>query len=321
MRIAILGAGLAGLATAWHLLQQGGEVTLFDHKGIAGEASGIATGLAHPFPGKKALRSWQTAEGMRETEALVRVAETALGRPVMAPQGIFRPAISPQQKSDFALRAEEDVEAEWKEIAWPHPLSGLWIPNGMTLYPRLYCGGLWRACEQRGATLIRESIVQIDALTGFPHIVIATGSSTLCFPACQSLPLKTNWGQTLLCRWPEPLPFSLVSQGHITPTEHPDLCLVGSTYEHTPFPDPNIAKGLLQQVARFYPPAASFEIVEIRAGKRCAPRTGYRPLCTAVAKNLWVFTGLGSRGLLYHAWLGKMLATLISRRENPIITG
>ncbi|HRD55095.1 MAG TPA: FAD-dependent oxidoreductase, partial [Parachlamydiaceae bacterium] len=49
MKIAIIGAGFAGLATAWHLLQHQDkiplEVTIFDSSGFGGGASGIAAGL------------------------------------------------------------------------------------------------------------------------------------------------------------------------------------------------------------------------------------------------------------------------------------
>lgn len=51
MNIAIIGAGFSGLALAYFLLQSSAHVTLFDAVGIGGGASGIATGLLHPYPG------------------------------------------------------------------------------------------------------------------------------------------------------------------------------------------------------------------------------------------------------------------------------
>ena len=161
MKIAIIGAGLAGLSVCWHLCQFPSlQPTLFDPKGIGGGASGISTGLLHPFPGRRALRSWASAEGMQATRELIAISEKAMGRPVAEASGIFRPAITLQQKTDFSARAKEDGEAVWQEHHTFGPVfgPGLWIPDGITLYSRLYLQGLWAACETLGATFIQESI-------------------------------------------------------------------------------------------------------------------------------------------------------------------
>lgn len=257
---------------------------------------------------------------MDATRELVRVAEQALGCPVAAPKGIFRPAITEQQRADFDVRAANDPSAVWKEISLPGmpPTQGLWIESGMTIYSRLYLQGLWLACEKRGAKLVKTRVQNLSQLEDFDQVVLATGFETSTFD--NSFPLKATLGQTLLCRWKEPLPFSLVSQGHITPTEDPALCQVGSTYEHTSEPDPQLARQLLEKAALFYPPALNFEILEVRTGVRVTQREGYRPLVAKIAPKVWVFTGLGSRGMLYHAWLGASLAEgLISREERLII--
>ena len=313
MRVACLGAGLAGLSVVWHLIERGIETVLFDPLGIGKGASGVSTGLLHPFAVKKALRSWGASEGMARTRELLRIAEEALGRPVAAPKGIFRPAITEQQKKDFLLRAESDPEAEWREISLPGmSASGLWIPEGICIYSRLYLEGLWQACRKRGAILAEKTYSPAD----FDLSVLAAGHETLRFEGCADLPLKTVIGQTLLCRSEEPLPFSLVSQGHITPTEDPSLCQVGSTYEHTEAPDPEKALELIDKVSLFYPPAKNFEIVEIRSGVRIAPKEGYLPIAAKVSPSTWVFTGLGSRGMLYHALLGQAIAASIVEKRG-----
>jgi glycine/D-amino acid oxidase-like deaminating enzyme len=244
---------------------------------------------------------------MEATRALLAVSEKALGRPVASRDGIFRPALSLQQKKDFALRAEKDPEAVWQE----HPIfgPGIWIPRGMTVYSRLYLEGLWKACQPLGAGFLQESIVSLEDLGAFDRIVLTAGFETLKF--APHLPLEVTKGQTLLCRWPEKLPCSVVSQGHITLTEDPSLCQIGSTYEHgftTLAPDKIAISELLGKAARIYPPASEYEVVEVRAGARIARPKGYRPILERLNAKTWVFTGLGSRGLLYHAWLGKDLA-------------
>ncbi len=100
-KIAIIGAGFAGVAAAYHLMlrcaeglddspaaptatadalptsrRRPVEVHLFDEKGIAGGASGVAAGLLHPYtPRGKII--WRGVEGVAATLALVAAAEDA----------------------------------------------------------------------------------------------------------------------------------------------------------------------------------------------------------------------------------------------------
>ena len=62
MNVAVVGAGIAGLAVTWHLLNIGAQVTVFES--VEG-ASYASTGLLHPYPGKKALKTHLADEGMQ----------------------------------------------------------------------------------------------------------------------------------------------------------------------------------------------------------------------------------------------------------------
>jgi glycine/D-amino acid oxidase-like deaminating enzyme len=318
MKIAIIGSGLAGLSTCWHALCLGWDVTLFDPKGVGGGASGVSTGLLHPFPGKSALRSWNGSLGLKATEKLLQVAEKALGRSVAERTGIFRPAFTEEQKKDYSLRAKVDPEVDWQEGTALG--SGIWIPQGITVYSRLYLQGLWKACSK--ATLHLEKITSLKELGDYDQIVIATGPETPQFEECKNIPFKVTKGQSLICRWPQRLAFSLDSLGHISPTEDETLCQIGSTYERAfqnSDPDPIKALELKEKIALFYPPAREFEVVDVRAGVRISPFHGYIPVVKKLNSNTWVFTGLGSRGLLYHALLGEALITAISSRKDFIV--
>ena len=127
-------------------------------------------------------------------------------------------------------------------------------------------------------------------------------------------PLEVTIGQALLCRWPKKLPFALASQGHITPTEDPSLCMIGSTYERGE-PSSQAIEELRKKIERFYPPAMDFEVIEVRLGKRISRPKGYRPVVEQMDRKTWVFTGLGSRGLLYHALFGKKVSLEIIPRS------
>jgi glycine/D-amino acid oxidase-like deaminating enzyme len=292
VRVAVVGAGIAGLAVVWHLLQKGCDVAVFDR---GDGASSVSTGLLHPFPGKEAVRGWRADEGMAATKELLQVASRE--RPVFVENGILRFAVTDRQREEFPERSTKWVPEAVDTAA-------MWIPDGITVFSRLYLEGLWKACK---GVKREQGTVSLEELDGYDRVVLAAGADTMRFAVCKDLPLKRTIGQSLICRWPEKIPISLLSQGHITPTEDPELCQVGSTYEHTPEPDPKKALALLDKCALFYPPAKNFEVVEIRSGVRISPKVGYRPLVAQVAPKIWVFTGLGSRGLLYHALLAKEL--------------
>jgi glycine/D-amino acid oxidase-like deaminating enzyme len=237
---------------------------------------------------------------MRAALELLQVASSE--RPVFEPSGLLRLAITDQQKAAFRERSCD-------YLPQATPLPAMWTSEGITVYSRLYLEGLWKACSKAHRV---DRSVSLPELENFDAIVLASGADTLQFEECRHLPLKRTIGQSLICRWPERLPFALLGLGHIVPTEDAALCQVGSTYEHTAQPDPQQALQLLDKCARFYPPAKEFEIVEIRSGVRMSPKLGSQPLVAKVAPKIWVFSGLGSRGLLYHALLAKELAQEIN---------
>ncbi|MCI5052703.1 MAG: FAD-dependent oxidoreductase [Simkaniaceae bacterium] len=85
MRVAVIGAGLCGLAVSYFL---DAEVTVFDRIGVGGGASGVAAGLLHPCPGKEGKRSLYADEAMEQARELLKVAEDAYGAPVADCSGI-----------------------------------------------------------------------------------------------------------------------------------------------------------------------------------------------------------------------------------------
>lgn len=292
MRVAVVGAGLAGLATVFHLLENGFEVSLFFHQEGASFAS---TGLLHKAPGKKAIPTPFAEEGMRETEKLlekVDAMETCFDR-----RGILRIAVDEEQKK--RLGGER-----------------VWIQDGKTVFSKRYLKGLKKLCQK--AEMIDREIHSIQELDGFDVIILTVGEKIFDFT---ELALKKNIGQALICRVKEPLEMSILSKGHISVTEDPEICLVGSTYEHGAFADSKKAKDLLSQVSYFYPKAKEFTILDILQGVRVAPKIGALPLIKEIQENVWVFTGLGSRGLIYHSLLAKRLVSqIISKGSCKVLS-
>ena len=60
-RVAVVGAGMVGLATAWFLQERGVEVTVIDREGVAagsswGNAGWLTPGIATPLPEPAVLK-------------------------------------------------------------------------------------------------------------------------------------------------------------------------------------------------------------------------------------------------------------------------
>ncbi|MBI3900585.1 MAG: FAD-dependent oxidoreductase [Chlamydiia bacterium] len=316
MRIAIVGAGMAGLALCRIFSKRKEiEVTLFDAKGIGLGASGVSTGLLHPFPGKHANLSRDGEAAFLESLQFLEDVETESGKKVHQRCGIFRPAIREEQKRDFMKNQIEGLSC-WKEdVLFGSGLgSGLWIPKGTVVFMRSYLLALWDLVQKEGVKFQQKNITSLSELSLFDHVIVTAGYETQNIAECKKLHLSKIKGQALLCRTTQPLSFALASHGHISPTEDPQLVLVGSTYERnfsSPDPDPVVALQLLQQVASFYQEALHFEVIQVLSGVRISHPNRHQPIVEKIGKNGIVFTGLGSRGLLYHVFFAKKVAEMI----------
>ncbi|MCH9625863.1 MAG: tRNA 5-methylaminomethyl-2-thiouridine biosynthesis bifunctional protein MnmC [Chlamydiales bacterium] len=327
MRVAILGAGFAGLSVSWFLLHYTSgtiKIDLYDPLPIGSGVSGLSSGLLHPYVGKKAKRSWAATRCMNETHRLLTEASQALNHPLILSKGILRPALSSQQIKDFQIVAKENSDTEWWDaqtcltkipgLHIPAEGGGLFIRDGLTVDTQKYLEGLWRACALLGTQHYQTMQVPAEKLMAYDRILVALGPSTKNFPNLQDLPITPVKGQILELKWPsnlQPPPHSLISQKYLVMDREQKKCFVGATYEHdftSPEPDESIARAqILPKIYEYYPALQGAEILGCYAGFRAKPKTNL-PLVGMLNEKVYFFTGLGSRGLLYHAWVGKHVA-------------
>jgi glycine/D-amino acid oxidase-like deaminating enzyme len=282
-RIAIIGAGFAGLAAAYYL-SENFQVFIYDKKGIGGGASGISSGLLHPYPGEKGRRSWHAKEALEEAKELLKIAEGQVGKPVAEYGGIFR--------KGECINPGEDVELL--------PDGSYFIKSGITVFPELYLEGLWKACEKRGVQLVLQNVGSLDELKEFDHIVIAAGAGIRNFPECSHLKINFVKGQVLTVE--KTIERSVSSKRYFAVTADPNICHLGATYERdftSEAPCKEKAVALLEPEPK---------VLECRAGIRVTNPAHYFPIVEQINLKAWAVTALGSRGLLYHAYLGKKIS-------------
>ena len=317
MRIAIIGAGLAGLASCYHLqkkLSSKASITIFDQNGIGGGASAVAAGLLHPFGGQKAKLGEKGHEGMAATEELLQQVPTSATQ-----CGILRIPESLEQKKLFQKSADENEGAQWVEQEnSPAERSGLWIPSGWVVSTKEYLQAIWLICEKNGAKLKKIKVDSIEELHSYEIIIIAAGAGIFHFPECENLPLRGLKGQLLQFKWPSnlpPLSCALTGPGYLAMDIGNQSCTFGATFErefaHSETDLETAKKILLPKAASLIPELKHAEILDCQAGIRVTSK--YRkPMVGQLQEKVFFFTGLGSKGLLYHALYAKKLINQIA---------
>lgn len=291
MHCAIIGCGLAGLSTGYFLKNKGIKLTFFDKVGLGGGASKVASGLMHPYVGKKGLRSKFATEALEVSQMLIDQAEKALGEKVALRNGIFR----------------HNWEGEFEDVKKIN--GGSLIQSGITVFIDHYLQGLWKCLKSE---LIIDEVSLTTDFSKYDRVIFALGGgfSNLAL----DLPLQFVKGQILTVKSDKKWERSVIGSGHISPLRNGNY-QIGSTYEHhfrDDKADIDIAKSYLEpKVKTFLPPLSTFEIIECKAGIRVAVKGSYIPLVKKINERMFIFTGLGSRGLLYHGLYGRHLANLI----------
>lgn len=325
----VVGAGLAGACAAAVLVRHG-PVVVLEAVGPAAGASGAAAGLVHPFTGRRAHRAWRAAEARA---ALDRAAERA-GVPIVV-SGVLRPATTPRQADDFAHAADLfPSEATWTEAAtdlWPGvaaPLGALWIPDGGHVDVAALVRGLLAAAQRDGADLRTDrltdwfedragSVIAVadrDSVAA-ERLVLCPGHGIAALPRLAGRPFGHVRGQTVTLDVHLAAGFPAVAGGvYIVPT--PRGTVVGATFEHTFThldPDPATSIALRDRAARLVPVLAEADILDARVGVRVTVPASVSPerlpVLERLSERVWLFTGLGSRGLLTAPLLAETLVS------------
>lgn len=334
MKIAVLGAGFAGLSVTYHLLRYRmgrAAIDLYDPEPIGQGPSGISLGLFNPYAGKRAKRGWKADSCIFDLHRLLTVSSQAISQPLILSKGILRPAFTDERIEYYQTLPQEDPNLEWwpsekcmktlQGLTLPEKGGGLYIKEGLTIHVPHYLEGLFRACVNLGAIYKQSFALSKQVLENYDKVIVCLGANSIGFKELKHLPMTPVKGQILTLKWPShvpPLAMSLVGEKQIVMNPGYDSCSIGSTYEHD-FQDLKAHKEyvyqeLMPKILPFFPSLADAEVLGCRSGVRASSRSRF-PLLGRIADHFWFFTGLGSKGLLQHAWLGKRLARAILEND------
>ena len=332
----ILGAGIAGLSMADALNEKGFSVCVIEKSTIAAGASGTPGGLVNPATGRRGTKTWKAEECHAAIEESLEKASSFTEHPFYRKNGVLRPALL--KKMARKMRDQYDkttwVEGwcQWKteeEIKEMHPGincvdGGLWLPHGLTVDVGAYLQALGKYLRQQGVKIFTQTDPSVQTEgdhwkieTGDQSIIStnllhATGYETIHSTYWNHLPLHPIKGQVGLFEAPEELmsfDHSISSLGYIARLDDSNRFIQGSTYDHDfddVIPNEEGLDYLRGRMKRTLPQLEEHaKLIQQWAGVR-ASTPNYKPILGRHPKhnNLHVFTGLGSKGLMY----GKFLA-------------
>ncbi len=343
----IVGAGLAGVCAALHLSSRE-RILLLEAGDAPRGASSIAAGLVNPFMGRKGRPVWRYREAL---DALAETLELAHASDCMDASGLFRPATDDEQ-ADYFLHAAEtsagcrflrvnEVADRWSSVR--APLGGLLVTLGGAVntpsFLRTAIGHLQRrgvefssSCRVR--TVMQEDdkvAVRIDGdeTLHAKQAILAVGAGLSDIEGIPPLNLHYVKGQTVIVDRAD-TPYAkadvphLAGRGYVVAGK--SHFTIGSSYQHeyaNLTPDPHASREILHRARTMLPHLAAGSHIKEGAGVRVNVPGTRLPMIGPLpgASRIWVFTGLGSKGLLMAALIAAELPRYLDKPERiPVQT-
>ena len=307
MKLAIVGAGFCGVYAAFLASKESNiEITLFDAKGIAAGASGVAAGLIHPFAGRRANKSREADQAFPLVKELIQ----EIAPHSILHNGIVRPCIDQQQRNDFFRCADTHPSVEWWEqdkvldhFPFLQPIPGIFIKDGLAIDSQIYLKALIKGSHFH---FVRQAIQSLDELQGFDYILLCIGPGHPLLKELMPFPHSRVKGQCLRFHYPKSLPalpYALSAKAYFVQQKEQEICTVGATFEHhyeDEEPSVEIAKQYLKQrIEEVMPYLLSQPLLSTEAAVRCTLPHRH-PELRAINAHTHLLWGFGSKGLLYH---------------------
>jgi glycine oxidase len=351
--VVIIGAGLAGLSVAVALSDLGLNIIVIDKGSIGSGSSGVPLGLINPAAAKQANLSWNARSCIAAISDLLERARPYSSREFFKKTGVLRPSVDAATLEAFSTTLKRHSYpngwARWMdkdEVDKFHPNmihagGALWVNESYTVDSTEYLKALHVLLLANGVTFMMNTETQTKTwdpddekwgleladgrIVWASHVINATGSSILDDPNWNWLPANLIKGQMATYRSTEQLTWShaISGRGYVAHLNGYDW-VIGSTFEHKyddAEPDEPGLQYLEQKVDLMLPELRMKSELHMQwAGVRVGtpnrlPIIGSHPKLP----GQWVFSGMGSKGLLYSAYLGQLLAEkMVNGADLPI---
>lgn len=340
LHIGILGGGLAGSFLAARLLDEGCRVTLMDDEDPAG-ASQVAAGLFNVITGRFGAKTWMAETLLADLFSFFEKEPYSILRSHLHTIPIYRPFKEPAEFNKWTGRVHEPAYASLvrlqEEPILPdqvhNALGGIWIESCGWLHTQEFLSHLKQLLVdkkgmQRLSTRVPYEHIDPHACTvhgeggqiEFDYLVYCEGYQGYQNPFFSEVRLIPNKGELLLLSIPSlQVSFAISRKVYLIPYGEQRF-LVGSTYQNSfdalePTPEGRKAIEELLRKAISTP----FSVIDHYAGVR--PTTpNRRPILGRHPHypKLFMFNGLGTKGVLQAPHFSSLLADIIIGKEVEI---
>ncbi|MEH7074639.1 NAD(P)/FAD-dependent oxidoreductase [Neobacillus drentensis] len=356
--IIVIGAGILGASTAYHLALEGAEVTLVDRMD-QGQATDAAAGIVCPWLSQRRNKAWyQLAKGgARYYPELIAHLETdgenETGYRKVGAISLHMDKNKLEQMAERALRRREDAPeigevtilspVETKQLFPPlsEEFGSVHVSGGARINGRAIRELLIRASIKKGITYLNGNAslviernkaigIKLEEKILFADQVIVTAgawANELLQPLSVHFLVKPQKAQIIHLQLPETntsqWPVVIPPLNHYILTFSNGRVVVGSTHENEAGFDTSVtASGIneiLSKALEVAPGLAASTYLETRVGFR--PFTpGFLPVFGALPgyQGIYLANGLGASGLTSGPYLGKELAKLVLGKPTEI---
>ncbi|HEV7229566.1 tRNA (5-methylaminomethyl-2-thiouridine)(34)-methyltransferase MnmD [Brevundimonas sp.] len=332
-RIAVVGAGIAGQATARALLALGAQPVLIDGEAPGAGASGFPAALVTPRldvgdPGLAAL----FAQALERAAGLYDVIPGAV-----TARGVTQLEQTARDAARFRRIAEQTV--------WPHgamrrlDASGASEALGETVGmggleirgARVVAPAVIREAWMRGVEVLKAAVGGIDATPSGVRLIDAGGATIL---EAEAVILTAGWGTAVLAPelglrpvrgqadWAEGVAAPAAAWGgYVVPTD--GGALFGATHDRDRIDvvsDPaDMRRNLATLASRLPTLARRVKASKLKSRAAIRATTPDRlPLAGRLGDRTWVIGGLGSRGFALAPLLAEHVAAQIMAAPSPL---
>jgi glycine oxidase len=343
--VAVVGAGIVGLACACAAARRGMSVLVVDRDEPGSGASGVAAGMLAPVTeavfGEEALLRLNLEAARRWPAFAARLAESSGVDIAYRESGTLMVAADPDDVEELRrvhdFQCSHGLDAEWlsgrrcrerEPGLSPRVRGGIAAPDH-SVDPRAVVRALEAACDEVVLAEARSVEIEDGTVAGLQLeggrvqarcVVIAAGSWSGALDLPDAPPIRPVKGQILRLRGAAPAEGIVrTPRCYVVPRENGEV-VVGATVEERGFDTRVTADGvyrLLEAAWEVLPDVGELELVEARAGLRPAtPDNGPVVGRGSVEGLIWA-TGHYRSGILQAPITGDAVAALIAGEEPP----
>lgn len=302
--IVIVGLGLAGACTAWHLWNRGVAFRIVD-SGKKG-SSHVAAGLIHPVTGKNCAVAEGYAHHRAEAEAFYQYGEKQIEKKLWYPLEVVR-LLGKAERKKLLSKFEAGPAAEWViDMDLNESCRGdiaITLRGGARLDVAEFLRGSHAFFCKHGLLEEREfSRASSDTLT-----ILCEGAQGLMRGSPIAWKHRCAKGEILTVHAPSWCQSRLVTgRGWLVPVGE-DCYKIGATYEWSQLDEIPSERGLchIENIAKHLG-GEKYTIRSHVAGIRPILRKS-QPVAGMILPDVYVLNGLGSKGSLHAPWAARSL--------------